>query len=190
MQKPSVICYMLRIQEPFLVELAPKELGEYKARSLPTRSPRCAFSVASTQLKHVCHFSQTIINVAQCFSARGREGITPEQFWANSERLVDLAKGCDRIAFDEVIVTLTLRHSKLYPGSVTGGSAERPPQGGYRNGGAPTESNLSNAEDSEHDRMKRPWQPGGPELHADLGATGEEAGWQVAERCTERTGFS
>lgn len=109
-------------------------------------------------------------------SARGCEGISPEKFWANSERLVDLAKGGDKIAFEEAVATLQLRHKKIDSGSVSGGSAERRPQSGSRNGGAPTEGNTSNAEGSGNDGMEQPWQPGGPELHAVLGATGEEAG--------------
>lgn len=136
--------------------------------------------------KFVCYFSCNIFcRDTRCCSARGCEGITPEQFWANSERLVDLAKGGDRVAFEEVIATLRPRHKKTDAGSVGGGSAERQPHGGLRDGGAPAEgSTMSSAKGSAHDRMEQPWQPGGPELHAVLGATGEEVGWWVAELCT------
>lgn len=145
------------------------------------------------RLKFVCYcsFDTFIYRVTQCFSPRGCEGITPEQFWANSERLVDLAKGGDRIAFDEVISTLRPRHKKIHAVSGSAGSAERQPQGGLQDGGAPTEGNtMSSAEGGAHDRTEQPWQPGGPELHAVLGATGEEAGWCVTELCTVRMGIS
>lgn len=110
-----------------------------------------------------------------------REGITPEQFWANSERLVGLANGGDRSAFEAATTALVARTKKTTSAvaaaaSAAGVSADdgsaHPRMGGASTGGS---SGARSAEDKGHRRVEEAWQPGGPDLHAVLGGTGEEA---------------
>lgn len=157
-----------------------KALGGYDAQAAPySRTPLylCPFPCTNASCLELLRPVSFNVSFSQCFSARGCEGITPEQFWANSERLVDLANSGDRSAFEGVIAALLTRNKKTNAGSASGGSAERRHEGGARDGGAPTRGdNISIAEGSGHDRIQEPWQPVGPELHAVLGATGGEAG--------------
>ncbi|CAM9609314.1 unnamed protein product [Scytosiphon promiscuus] len=101
-------------------------------------------------------------------------GITPEQFWENSEKLVDLAKGGDQGSFERETAAMISRskrkpHARSPDAGNTGGrSAEGVPSG--------TTSRQSNPDGGGRRMLEVPFQPGGPELHAVLGATGLAVG--------------
>lgn len=114
------------------------------------------------------------------------EGITPELFWANSERLVGLANGGDRSAFEAATAALIARTKKTATAAAAAAADGVSTDGGNgaasrREGGAPKEGNSSiggggakSGEDGGHRGVEERWQPGGPDVHAVLGATGEE----------------
>lgn len=116
------------------------------------------------------------------YLCRGDEGITPEQFWANSEHLIGLAKGGDRGAFEGVIEALITRNKKMNASSpCAGGTESRSGSGAAGSEETPTGGGKSPSSTEGHDGGQDPWQPGGPEVHAVLGATGEresnKEGW-------------
>lgn len=109
-------------------------------------------------------------------------GITPEQFWGSHERLVGLARGGgERGAFERAIEEMITRNSKkaVEAASATvpktsangggAGSANLGGDGGDGSAGAGGAGGIGHGGDEEE-----AWEPGGPELHAVLGATGDE----------------
>lgn len=112
-------------------------------------------------------------------------GLTPEKFWENSELLVGLANSGDRSAFETVVEALLTDNRRRI--SAIGGGVRR--RGGARDESpnaivSPNTEQL--AEQSSTDNRGSsvggeggceigvdPWVPGGPEVHAVLGTTGE-----------------
>ncbi|CAB1112059.1 unnamed protein product [Ectocarpus sp. CCAP 1310/34] len=121
--------------------------------------------------RHREHHSWIYLQGAGDDEEHWSSGITPEQFWANSERLIGLAKRGDRGAFEGVIAALITRNKKMNASSpCAGGTESRSGSGAARSEETPTGGGPSSTE--RHDGGEEPWQPGGPEVHAVLGATG------------------
>ncbi|CAM9229889.1 unnamed protein product, partial [Hapterophycus canaliculatus] len=102
-------------------------------------------------------------------------GITPEQFWKNSERLVGLAKGCDSGAFERETAAMISRGKKGPEMlNVAAGNTAAPRGDGPRSDEAPERGRgaKSSPEDGGNGSREEPFEPGGSELHAVLGATG------------------
>ncbi|CAM9321435.1 unnamed protein product [Ectocarpus sp. 12 AP-2014] len=126
-----------------------------------------------TPERHREHHSWTYLQGAGDDEEHWSSGITPEQFWANSERLIGLAKGGDRGAFEGVIAALITRNKKMNTSSpCAGGTESRSGSGAAGSEETPTGGGKSSSCTEGHDGGEEPWQPGGPEVHAILGATG------------------
>ncbi|CAM9939616.1 unnamed protein product [Ectocarpus fasciculatus] len=126
-----------------------------------------------TPERHREHHSWTYLQGAGDDEEHWSSGITPEQFWANSERLVGLAKGGDRGGFEGVIAALITRNKKTNASNTCAGSTEsRSGIGAAGSEKRPTGGRKSPSRTEGHDRGEEPWQPGGPVVHAVLGTTG------------------
>lgn len=133
----------------------------------------------------------------------GKKGLTPETFWKNSERLVELAEGGDRSRFESAVAALLAGNKKCLSGSsstssqVAASSGRRSGPHGESTGaamcssvtqvlgqpasaGRGSPSGAEGVDEGDDDA----WQPGGQELHAVLGNTG------AGGACTRKSGFS
>lgn len=107
------------------------------------------------------------------------QGLTPETFWENSERLVRLANSGDRAEFEGVMDEL-LAKSKLRTSAPDSANQQNKAPGmALTDGGS---SNYSMANKGGDGGEADVWRPGGPLFHAALGKTGDGkvgiAGWK------------
>eukprot|EP00752_Nemacystus_decipiens_P004789 g4357.t3 len=105
--------------------------------------------------------------------------VSASKFWANSERLVGLANGGDRSAFEAATTALMARTKKAVsaaPPAPAGVSADdggaHPRRGVGESAGRNSDPRSAEGAKGHRGMEEDPWQPGGPDLHAVLCSTG------------------
>ena len=139
--------------------------------------------------------SHAFSRAMQCqFSPRplGKKGLTPERFWENSERLVQLAESGDRSGFESAVAALLAGNKKCLRSSSSNTSSQVADSSGRRS--EPHDESTGATMSTDAALLLGPsasavsgspsgtegvdegggdaWQPGGQELHAVLGSTG------------------